>query len=81
MFSALTILLTQGSLTLLASVIAHYVHQDLIDSLSAVGGVLIMMISLNLLKLKKVRTANFIPALFLILAFVLADPWLSVFQG
>ena len=80
MFAAITILLTQGSLTLLAARVAPYVGEDVINAVSAVGGVLIMMIGLNLLKIKKIRTANFIPALILILVFVFADPWLSVFR-
>ncbi len=81
MFSALTIIVTQGSLTLLAVWIAPYVHDEIIEAVAVVGGVLIMMIGLNLLKIKKIRTANFIPALILILLFSYADPWLQVFRS
>ncbi len=81
LFSAVTILITQGSLTLLAVWVAPYVDEGMINGVSAVGGVLIMMIGLNLLKIKKIRTANFIPALILILLFVLAEPWISLFRG
>ena len=81
MFSSVSIIITQGSLTLLAVWIAPYVHSEIIDAVSAVGGVLIVMIAFNLLKIKKIRTANFIPALILILIFSLAEPWITVFQG
>ena len=81
MFSSISIIFTQGALTILAGWIAPYVHTEIINSVSAVGGVLILMIGFNLLKIKKIRTANFVPALILILAFSLADPWISVFQG
>ena len=81
LFSSITILITQGSLTLLAVWVAPYVDDGMINAVSAVGGVLIMMIGVNLLKIKKIRTANFIPALILIILFVLAKPWISLFQG
>ncbi len=80
-FSALSILLVQGSLTLLSGVVAPYVEQPMIDAVSAVGGLLVIMIGINLLKLKSIKTANFMPALVLIILFQLADPWLSQFTG
>ncbi len=80
-FSALSILITQGSLTLLAELIAPWVQESMIQAVSAVGGILIIMIGINLLKLKKIRTANFIPSLVLIILFQAADPWLSRFTG
>jgi len=81
LFSSVSVLVVQGALTLLAELIAPYVQMDIINAVSAVGGVLILMIGLNLMKLKKIRTANFIPSLFLVLFFSLADPWLSVITG
>jgi uncharacterized membrane protein YqgA involved in biofilm formation len=80
-FSALSILIVQGSLTLMSSVVAPYVEQAMIDAVSAVGGLLIIMIGINLLELKKIKTANFTPALVLIILFQLAAPWLSRFTG
>lgn len=77
LFSSITILVTQGSLTLLAVWVEPYIHEEIITMVSAVGGVLIMMIALNLLNIKKIKTANFIPALILIAVFAFADPWLS----
>ena len=53
----------------------------MIDAVSAVGGVLIVMIGINLLGLKKIKTANFTPAIVLIVLFQLAAPWLSWFAG
>jgi len=80
-FSMLSILIIQGSLTLMAGILAPFVEQAMIDAVSAVGGLLIVMIGINLLKLKKIPIANFIPAVVLILLFQLADPWLSRFTG
>jgi uncharacterized membrane protein YqgA involved in biofilm formation len=38
---------------------------------------MVVMISLNLLELKKIPTGNFLPALVLAVLFVLADPWIA----
>jgi uncharacterized membrane protein YqgA involved in biofilm formation len=80
-FSAFSVLIVQGGLTLLSTVVAPYADQAMIDAVSAVGGLLIMMIGINLLKLKEIKTANFIPAIVLIILFQLADPWLSRVTG
>jgi uncharacterized protein len=80
-FSALSILMVQGGLTLMSGVVAPYVDQAMIDAVSAVGGLLIIMIGINLLELKKIRTANFTPALVLIILFQLAASWLSRYTG
>ena len=80
-FSAISILIVQGSLTLMSTAVAPYVQQSMIDAVSAVGGLLIMMIGINLLKLKKIPIANFTPALVLIILFQIADTWLSRFTS
>ncbi len=80
-FSAISILVVQGILTAMSGVVAPYADQPMIDAVSAVGGLLIVMIGINLLKLKKIKTANFTPAIVLIILFQLASPWLSRFTG
>jgi uncharacterized membrane protein YqgA involved in biofilm formation len=80
-FSAVSILIVQGTLTLMSSVVAPYADPAMVDAVSAVGGLLIIMIAINLLNLKKIKTANFTPALVLIILFQLITPWLSQFTG
>lgn len=75
-FSAVSIFLYQGSLTLLASLVSPYVTPVMIDELTGTGGALIAMIGINLLGLKKIKTANFLPAMVIIVVFVLLDPYL-----
>ena len=77
-FSALVILAYQGSLTLLARVIGPWVSELMLSEISAVGGALIIMIGINVLDLRKIRTANFIPALLVVVLFVLADPFIPL---
>lgn len=80
-FSAFSILAIQGALTLLSGFVAPYVDPAMIDAVSATGGCLIVMIGINLLSLKEIKTANFTPAIVLIVLFQLADPWLGRFTG
>jgi uncharacterized membrane protein YqgA involved in biofilm formation len=64
-FSILTILLYQGALTLLASGVEGAFSESMIAAMSAVGGILILGISLRLLELREVRVANLLPAVIL----------------
>lgn len=69
-FSAISVLVYQGALTLLAVQIKPYVSATMLTELSAVGGALIVMIGINLLGLRKVRTGDFLPALVVIVGLV-----------
>ena len=73
-FSVILILIYQGGLTLLSGVLEPYVTETLLNELSACGGAIIIMIGLNLLALKKIKTANFLPALVVEVLFVICVP-------
>jgi len=75
MFSIITILVYQGGLTLLAGWIGPMIGQLGLSEISGVGGVLVMMIGINLLGLREIKTANFLPALLMVLAFTGAEPY------
>ncbi|MFP4363224.1 MAG: DUF554 domain-containing protein [Spirochaetia bacterium] len=77
-FSAITVLIYQGVLTLLASYIRPYVSELLLTEISACGGVLIIMIGFNLLELRKIKTANFLPALIFMVLFIFLEPLLEL---
>ena len=74
MFSIIFILIYQGGLTLLSGVLQPYVSELLITEVSAVGGAMIIMIGVNLLGLKKIKTANYLPALVIEILFVVLVP-------
>jgi len=76
-FSAVIILIYQGGLTLLASTLEPIITPLAISELTGVGGMLVVMIGLNLLKLKTIKTANYIPALFIALFFASINPYLE----
>jgi uncharacterized membrane protein YqgA involved in biofilm formation len=62
-FSALTILVVQGGLTLGAGLAERVLTTRMITEMTATGGVMIVGIGVRLLDLKRVRVASFLPAL------------------
>ena len=73
-FSIITIFVYQGSLTLLSVLIAPYVSEQMLAELTGSGGALIILIGVNLMGLKKVKTANYLPAVLFSVIFVLCEP-------
>ncbi len=76
-FSIIMILVYQGGLTLLSGVLQPYVTDLIMTEVSACGGALIIMIGINLLGLKKIKTANYLPALVVELLFVIFVPMIK----
>ena len=70
-FSAATVLVIQGSITLLAGWIAPVLTETVILEMSCVGSILIIGLALNMLGITKLKTMNYIPAILLPLLFCL----------
>lgn len=65
-FSALTILIYQGSISLLAGLFSQLFSSAMIAEMTAVGGLILMAIAISsLLSVKKIRTASFLPGLLI----------------
>ncbi|TJX14925.1 DUF554 domain-containing protein [Tissierella creatinini] len=64
-FSAIPVFIYQGAITLLATVIKDYLTSEAINEMSAVGGLLILAIGINLMGFKKIKVANMLPAIFI----------------
>lgn len=64
MFSAVSIGVYQGLITLLAVFIAPYLTPDMISGLSMVGSVLIMAVGINLIWDNKIHVGNMLPSIF-----------------
>lgn len=69
--SAGAVFLYQGAITLSAVLIKPYLMPMVVDQMSAVGGLLIMGIGVNLLEIQKIRIGNMLPAIFLPLIYYL----------
>jgi uncharacterized protein len=76
-FSAVTILVYQGGFTLAGAWLAPRIGEAGLVELSAVGGVLVVMIGLNLLRLKEIKTSNFLPALLIVPLLTAVSPWVT----
>jgi uncharacterized membrane protein YqgA involved in biofilm formation len=73
-FSALSVLVYQGILTIASVWIAPYVSPLMLAEVTGIGGALVIMIGINLLELKKLKTGDFLPALAVTVLFVLLMP-------
>ena len=76
-FSALSILVYQGLLTLGSGFLKPFMTEQMIAELTGTGGALVLMIAVNLLGLRKLKTANYLPALLMVALFVLLDPFVA----
>lgn len=68
-FSALTVLVYQGAITLSAALVKPLLTPEVVGQMSAIGGLLIMAIGLSLLDIKRIKVANMLPAVFLPLVY------------
>ena len=78
-FSALSIFLFQGSITLFAGVFEKVLTEPMVIEMSATGGIIILGIGLKLLNLKEIRLANLLPALVIAPAIVRVLPAVKAF--
>ena len=62
-FAGAVLFVYQGSITLLASLIAPYLNDGLINNISYIGSVLIFGVGINLIFGKKIKVGNMLPAL------------------
>lgn len=69
LLSALPVLIYQGAIALSAQAVAPLLSEAAMCEMSAVGGMLIMGIGLNLLDIAKIRVGNLLPAIFLPLVY------------
>lgn len=66
LFSIIPMFIFQGGITLAAGKLKKYFSTAVLDSLSAVGGILIIGISIVLLKLGDIKLENLLPSLLVI---------------
>jgi len=66
LFSVIPLFVFQGGLTLLAMVFGDFFPQIMITELTAVGGILLMGLGIDILEIKKIKVMNMLPALIVI---------------
>ena len=80
-FSTVPMLLYQGGITLLAGWVGPYLPEAVITEMTAVGGALIVALSVNMLGLgrEKIKVGNMLPAMFLPIAYIPLADWIGGF--
>ena len=78
-FAALFVLVFQGALTLLAGLLAPVLPPPVVTEMSAVGGVILIGMGINMLGLReeRIKVANMLPAIFLPIAYVPLAEWIA----
>ena len=64
-FSAISVLIYQGAITILASSSSSFLSTEMIQAVSMVGNILLIAIGINFMELRKIKVANMLPAIFI----------------
>ena len=73
MFSAISVFVYQGMITQIAQLVRNFITEGMINEMTAVGGILIIGLSFGILKIKKIKVANLLPSLLIIILFMIFD--------
>lgn len=65
-FSAIPVFIYQGALTLLTVYVMQFMNEAMIADLTAVGGILLFALGINIMKIKEIKVINLLPALLVI---------------
>lgn len=77
LFSIIVVFLYQGAITVIATFAGNFMSEIMINEMSAVGGVLIMALAINMLGIKKIRVGNMLPAIFIPLIYYPLYEWIA----
>jgi uncharacterized membrane protein YqgA involved in biofilm formation len=66
LFSSIPVLIYQGGLTLFAAFIMRYMSENMTENMTGVGGVLLIGLAINILKIKEINITNMLPALAIV---------------
>ncbi|MFT5697964.1 MAG: putative membrane protein YqgA involved in biofilm formation [Desulforhopalus sp.] len=81
MLSAVAVFLYQGLITITATFMKDLLVPATIEQMTSVGGLLIMAIGFNMLKITTIRVGNLIPAIFLPLLYFALSGWFNFSIG
>lgn len=70
-FASVPLLIFQGGITLIAMFAGDFLSKDMISGLTALGGILLIGLGINILEIKKLRIVNMLPSLIVIVILML----------
>ncbi|MCU4156746.1 DUF554 domain-containing protein [Carboxylicivirga sp. A043] len=71
--SVIPLFIFQGGITLLVYMLGDFIAAEIITELTAVGGILLLGLGINILEIKKIRIMNMLPSLIIIIIMVWAS--------
>ncbi|MFA6981789.1 MAG: DUF554 domain-containing protein [Patescibacteria group bacterium] len=72
LFSSIVVFVYIGALTILSSLLGSFFSETLVNQLSALGGILVICIAINMADIKKIEVANLLPSfVFLVILHLL----------
>lgn len=77
MFSIFPLFIYQGSITLLSTALKDVFTPLIINEMSAVGGILILAIGINLLGIKNIKIGNMLPSLLVPVIYLMAKGYIG----
>jgi uncharacterized protein len=77
LFSAASVFVYQGAITLAAGALASVLLDAVILEMAAIGGLLIMGIATNILEFKRIPVGNMLPAIFIPLLYPAVEPFIT----
>lgn len=77
-FSVVPLFLYQGGITLFASWFGDFFPEVMVTEMSAVGGILLIGMSLSILEIKKINVMNMLPSLVVIIILLWLFPEISI---
>ncbi|WP_026478928.1 DUF554 domain-containing protein [Alkaliphilus transvaalensis] len=78
LLSSIPVFIYQGFITITATFIRPFLTELVIAEMSAIGGLLIMGIAMNILEIKKINVGNMLPAVFLPIVFYWVYPYITM---
>jgi uncharacterized membrane protein YqgA involved in biofilm formation len=66
LFSFIPVLVYQGSVAFLSSYLKTFFTEKIIGDFTATGGLLLLGLGVNILNLKKIKVANMLPSLIVV---------------
>lgn len=78
MFSVFPLIIFQGGITLLAMQFGEFIPAVMITEISAVGGILLVGLGINILEIKKLNVVNMLPSLVTIVVLLWLFPEIGV---
>lgn len=76
-FSSVAVFIYQGTITLAAASLKSLLVPQTIAQMSSIGGLLILALGLNMLKITKIRVGNLLPGIFLPLLYFIFQQWIK----